>query len=43
MKSNLKSGLLFASAFAVVLTASPASAGLPKWAKKGLEGRNQYY
>ncbi len=34
MTNRYKSVLLFASAFAVVLTASPASAGLPKWAKK---------
>ena len=33
MTNSYKSGLLFASAFAVVLTASPASA-LPRWAKK---------
>ena len=37
MTTNLKSGLLFASAIAVALTASPASAGLVNRASKGVK------
>jgi hypothetical protein len=37
MTNNLKSGLLFASAVAVTLTASPTSAGIVNRASKGVK------